>query len=329
MQRKRAFADYADSEAALREASEPVGRAGRRLGRGRGAPGRDPDRRRVPRQHRRVLAAEAAAGRRARTPLRLPPALVRPTTPGSRTWPSWRSTRIGAAARKPATRLVVIDSPAAACETWPTTPSRASRSLRRKRQRRAMSWRYRQPGSGRLAHEFELRARRRAQHRTARACCRRRARAAVGNLAVPMDAVTGVHAAPMPSARRRRRARCFRPEAPLAMPMQSLRARHACHPGRCRPRRAAMAWRRGCVLGGAGAADAGRRLPDLVGAARQRHRRARSAAAGAVRGAVRVDRAGLRRRARRLRADRCRGAVRGSGCRSTGRCRHWRRAPRC
>ena len=43
LQRKRAFADYQDLEAALREAAEPVGRADRRLGPGRGRSGRDPD----------------------------------------------------------------------------------------------------------------------------------------------------------------------------------------------------------------------------------------------------------------------------------------------
>ena len=48
----------------LRAAPEPVGRAGRRLGAGRGHPRRDPDRRRDPRQHRRLLAPPRTDPRR-------------------------------------------------------------------------------------------------------------------------------------------------------------------------------------------------------------------------------------------------------------------------
>src|SRR3546814_19045556 len=46
------------------------------MGGGRGAPGRDPERGRIPRQHRRLLAAEAADRRRPRKPLAVPTALV-------------------------------------------------------------------------------------------------------------------------------------------------------------------------------------------------------------------------------------------------------------
>ena len=61
----------------LRAPPQRLDRARRALGQGRGHPGRDPFRRRVHRQHRRLLAPGRAARRRQRAPLRLPPDLGR------------------------------------------------------------------------------------------------------------------------------------------------------------------------------------------------------------------------------------------------------------
>ena len=79
----------------LRPPAERLDRAARRLGRGRGAAGRDPDRRRDPRQHRRLLGAGRRRSRPARTgrsPIACtgwPTSPTRPrTSPGSGT-PAW------------------------------------------------------------------------------------------------------------------------------------------------------------------------------------------------------------------------------------------------
>ena len=71
MQRQRDFRAYEDLEARYEQPPERLGRADRRLGRGRGAPGRDPDLDRDQRQHRRLLAAAQSDARQGRVRLHL------------------------------------------------------------------------------------------------------------------------------------------------------------------------------------------------------------------------------------------------------------------
>src|SRR5690606_33429226 len=61
---------------ALRTAAEPLGRAARRLGAGPRAPGGNPDRGRVPGQHRGGLAPRRSPRAGTRAALRLPAPLV-------------------------------------------------------------------------------------------------------------------------------------------------------------------------------------------------------------------------------------------------------------
>src|SRR5690606_23710801 len=223
---------------ALRAAPEPVGGTGRRLGRGRGAPGRDPDRRRIPRQHRRLLAAEGADRPRPRAPLALSPALVpRPRLEagpgdGGRV-PHRRFTRRRAAGGGGPRRRA---------------PAGAGRRRTRAGRRGRLAGRAAQPGrlpqrrQRRLAHELRAASGRGARERAARAAGGR-GRTAVGDLAVPVDGVSAVEA--MAAA-----APALPPEAPMAMPVQSLGE------GRLQGKRFAttpggMFWRRLAVIGAA------------------------------------------------------------------------------
>ena len=117
IQRERRFTEYEDLAALLPPAPEPLGRADRRLGPRPRRARRDPDQRRGPRQHRRLLAAGGAGRGRQRALAHLSAELglgrARPRRPAARR---------PHPARGPA--------PTAGGASSSTSPARASRAIR-------------------------------------------------------------------------------------------------------------------------------------------------------------------------------------------------------
>src|SRR5262249_19482936 len=176
-------------------------------GRGRHSAGRNPEQRGDPRQRRRVLAPARAAAGEGRIYSHLSHALGadRQAPAGAR---EDRRDPLGRRRRGSAVRHRHRGRQA---QGGDAARARARRRLGEQGQDRPCGVAA-QSGDRRLARELHARAQQRAGGRTARAIDARRP-AAVGNLALQMDAVRGApgsDAPPLP------------PEAPLVMPVQSL-----------------------------------------------------------------------------------------------------------